>query len=47
MYILTTMDANLDNNNKVPLIDLLKNLLNGISNALGSINTLEPFYRRS
>ena len=44
MYILTTMDANLDNNNKVPLIDLLKNLLNGISNALGAINTLEPFY---
>jgi hypothetical protein len=43
MYILTTIDANLDNNNKAPLINVLKALLNGISNALGSINTLEPF----
>ena len=43
MYILTTMDANLDESNKVPLINLLTTLLTGISNALGSINTLEPF----
>jgi predicted chitinase len=43
MYILTTMDANLDKDNKVSLISFLTALLNGISNALGSINTLEPF----
>lgn len=43
MYILTTMDANLDLNGKTPLINLLTDLLNGISNALGGINTLEPF----
>ncbi len=43
MYIITTMDANLDENNKVTLTSFLNSLLQGISNALGSINTLEPF----
>ncbi len=43
MYIITTMDANLDENNKVSLVSFLKAMLSGISNALGSINTLEPF----
>jgi GH24 family phage-related lysozyme (muramidase) len=43
MYILTTMDANLDKDNKVSLISLLTDILSGISNALGSINSLEPF----
>jgi len=43
MYILKTIDANLDNNNKAPLISVLTALLTEISKALGSINTLEPF----
>jgi len=43
MYILTTMDANLDGNDKVTLTNFLSALLQGISKALGSINTLEPF----
>ena len=43
MYIITTMDANLDGNDKVTLTNFLSALLQGISKALGSINTLEPF----
>jgi predicted chitinase len=43
MYIITTMDANLDENDKVTLTNFLSVLLRGISKALGSINTLEPF----
>ena len=43
MYIITTMDANLDEKNKVSLISFLTAILKGVSNALGSINTLEPF----
>jgi predicted chitinase len=44
MYILKTMDANLDESNKVSLITLLQTILKDISKALGSINSLEPFY---
>jgi hypothetical protein len=44
MYILGTMDANLDESNKVPLITLLQTILKDISKALGSVNSLEPFY---
>jgi hypothetical protein len=44
MYILGTMDANLDESNKVPLITFLQTILRDISKALGSINSLEPFY---
>jgi hypothetical protein len=43
MYILGTMDANLDKDDKVSLISLLTEILTGISKALGSINSLEPF----
>ena len=44
MYILGTMDANLDESNKVSLITLLQTILKDISKALGSVNSLEPFY---
>ena len=43
MYILGTMDANLDKDDKVSLISLLTEILTGINKALGSINSLEPF----
>jgi len=44
MYILKTMDANLDESNKVPLITFLQTILIDINKSLGSINSLEPFY---
>ena len=44
MYILGTMDANLDESNKVPLITFLQTILMDINKSLGSINSLEPFY---
>ena len=43
MYVLTTLDANLDSQNVSSLVDFLKSILLGISKALGSINSLEPF----
>jgi hypothetical protein len=46
MYILKTMDANLDESNKVPLITFLQTILRDICNSLGSINSLEPFRAR-
>lgn len=44
IYILGTMDANLDENNKVPLITFLQTILRDINKSLGSINSLSPFY---
>jgi hypothetical protein len=44
IYILTIMDENLDENNKVPLITFLQTILRDINKALGSINSLSPFY---
>ena len=42
-FILTKLNENLDPKNKSALVDLLKSILTGISNALGGVNTLEPF----
>ena len=42
-FILTKLEENLNPSNKSALIDLLTSLLSGINQAIGGVNTLNPF----